>query len=123
MSEALTKGANKMRTAASKEIRLHYNVPARRISAHKKGLRVLFRPVAESLSALLVSKGMKLPLIYFGARPNKPGKPALKGLLGPGQERIRGRTRLRHAFVAPLSWQGQGRLQRNQHPSPGLAFR
>ncbi len=105
MAEALTKGAQKMRTAASKEIRLHYNVPARRISSHKKGLRV-FPASAESLSAVLVSKGMKLPLIYFGARPSKPGKPARTGA-SVQVKKDSGRTRLRHAFVARLSWQAK----------------
>jgi hypothetical protein len=105
MSEALTRGATQMRTKAVKQIREIYNVPAARIRSHQKGLLV-FPASAEGLSASLVSRGMKLPLIYFGARPSKPGKPALKGA-SVQVKKESGRTRLRHAFVAPLSWRAK----------------
>ncbi len=69
IAAALNDTAREMKTDATREIRVHYNVKAGPV---RKGLRLIRRATPKLLKTGIKTKGKALSLIHFGVYPSKP---------------------------------------------------
>jgi len=97
MNRALTGG----RAAVAKHIRRLYRVLSRNVKATME----IHRATRGQLRAAVVSRGQRIPLFAFGAKPDQPGTG------GPGKPALRvtvrkrgGKKPVAGAFVASAGW-------------------
>ncbi|MNW36155.1 Prophage minor tail protein Z (GPZ) [compost metagenome] len=97
-SSALNRSAASARTAGARKVRERYTIKAKDVNAVFK---IIAKPSASSLEAVLRSRTGSLPLINFQTKPNAPPGRQPRGGVKVGV--IKGqRKALKHAFVAKV---------------------
>lgn len=98
-ASALNRAASSAKTAAGRKVRERYTIKAKDVNA---AFKIVTKPSAGSLEAVLRAKTGSLPLINFQTKPSAPpGKKQPRGGVKVGV--LKGqRKSLEHAFVAKV---------------------